>query len=159
MKCVSSVILTKSEPGVLSRVTPSRSPVICRVSCEMMTLTSLMSVCRLICISTLQWQRLNPANMWCEKPLVNSLAQADALIAAAQMANRTVTPVFQYRFGLAMDQLQALKSAGLTGKPFMASLETHWNRNADYYAIPWRGHGLEKGVAPCWDTPFTIMTC
>ncbi len=75
----------------------------------------------------------------CEKPLVNSLAQADALIAAAQTANRTVTPVFQYRFGPAMDQLQALKSAGLTGKPFMASLETHWNRTAEYYAIPWRG--------------------
>ena len=75
----------------------------------------------------------------CEKPLVNSLAQADALIAAAKMASRTVTPVFQYRFGPAMDQLQALKSASLTGKPFMASLETHWNRNADYYAIPWRG--------------------
>ncbi len=75
----------------------------------------------------------------CEKPLVNSLAQADALITTAKMRNRTVTPVFQYRFGLAMDQLHALKSAGLMGKPFMASLETHWNRDAEYYAIPWRG--------------------
>ena len=75
----------------------------------------------------------------CEKPLVNSLAQADALVAAVKSSKLTVTPVFQYRYGPAMDQLQALKSAGLTGKPFMASLETHWNRAADYYAIPWRG--------------------
>lgn len=75
----------------------------------------------------------------CEKPLVNSLAQADALIAAAAKANRSITPVFQYRYGPAMQQLQALMDAGLTGKPYMASLETHWNRDAEYYAIPWRG--------------------
>lgn len=75
----------------------------------------------------------------CEKPLVNSLAQADALSAAAGQAGCTVTPVFQYRYGLAMQQLQALRDAGLAGKPYMASLETHWNRHADYYAIPWRG--------------------
>ncbi|ASJ72691.1 Gfo/Idh/MocA family protein [Granulosicoccus antarcticus] len=75
----------------------------------------------------------------CEKPLVTSLAQADALAEAAQAAGRTITPVFQYRYGPAMQQLQALMAAGLTGKPYMASLETHWNRDADYYAIAWRG--------------------
>ena len=75
----------------------------------------------------------------CEKPLVNSLAQADALIAASVRTGRTLTPVFQYRYGLAMQQLRALMDAGLTGKPYMASLETHWNRDAEYYAIDWRG--------------------
>jgi hypothetical protein len=28
---------------------------------------------------------------------------------------------------------------GLTGPPVVASLETHWNRASDYYAVPWRG--------------------
>lgn len=75
----------------------------------------------------------------CEKPLVNSLAQADALIAVAERTGRSITPVFQYRYGPAMQQLRALMDAGLTGKPYMASLETHWNRDAEYYAIDWRG--------------------
>lgn len=75
----------------------------------------------------------------CEKPFVNSLKDADSLIAAAKSADRIVSPVFQYRFGRAMSQLQALQEAGLTGRAFVASLETHWNRDAAYYAVPWRG--------------------
>ncbi|ASY66143.1 Myo-inositol 2-dehydrogenase (plasmid) [Sinorhizobium sojae CCBAU 05684] len=75
----------------------------------------------------------------CEKPLVRSLAEADALIDVAQKAGRRVFPVFQYRYGKGTAQLRALMDAGLAGKPFAASLETHWNRGSDYYAVPWRG--------------------
>lgn len=75
----------------------------------------------------------------CEKPLVACLRDADALIAAARKADRLLAPVFQYRFGPAMSQLAALQQAGLTGAPHVASLETHWNRDAAYYAVPWRG--------------------
>ncbi|WP_299729020.1 Gfo/Idh/MocA family oxidoreductase [uncultured Tateyamaria sp.] len=75
----------------------------------------------------------------CEKPLATSLAQVDAIAAAAQAAGKQVFPVFQYRFGPAFAQLSALRTAGLTGAPRAAALETHWNRGADYYAIPWRG--------------------
>ena len=75
----------------------------------------------------------------CEKPLACSLADIDRLEAAAEQAGRQVFPVFQYRYGPAMDQLRALGAAGLLGTPFVASLETHWNRGADYYAVPWRG--------------------
>jgi predicted dehydrogenase len=75
----------------------------------------------------------------CEKPLVPSLAQADALIAVADAAGKSLFPVFQYRFGLAMAQLNALKAAGLIGTAYAASIETHWNRDADYYAVDWRG--------------------
>lgn len=75
----------------------------------------------------------------CEKPFVNSLKDADALVAAAKSVDRVVSPVFQYRFGRAMSQLLALQDAGLTGRAYVASLETHWNRDADYYAVPWRG--------------------
>ena len=75
----------------------------------------------------------------CEKPLATSMAQVDAIAKAAQGADKTVFPVFQYRYGLAFSRLAALQSAGLTGAARAAALETHWNRGADYYEIPWRG--------------------
>ncbi|KPP88069.1 MAG: putative dehydrogenase [Rhodobacteraceae bacterium HLUCCA08] len=75
----------------------------------------------------------------CEKPLVRSLAEADRLIAAAGRAGRRVFPVFQYRYGPAFAQLRALIEAGLAGRAYVASLETHWSRDAGYYAVPWRG--------------------
>ncbi|MGR3502263.1 Gfo/Idh/MocA family protein [Pseudaestuariivita sp.] len=75
----------------------------------------------------------------CEKPLVASLAECDALEAASRETGLPVFPVFQYRFGQGTAQLAALRDAGLLGAPRVASLETHWNRDADYYAVPWRG--------------------
>ncbi len=75
----------------------------------------------------------------CEKPLATSLADMDLLERAEGASTGTLFPVFQYRFGRAMDQLQALQAVGLLGQPQMASLETHWSRDAAYYAVPWRG--------------------
>ena len=75
----------------------------------------------------------------CEKPLVASLSEMDALEASAMAAGRPVFPVFQYRFGPGFAKLGALIEAGLAGRPLVAALETHWNRGADYYAVPWRG--------------------
>lgn len=84
----------------------------------------------------------------CEKPLVSSLADVDQITTAARAAGRSVFPVFQYRYGLAMSQMHALVASGLAGKPLAASLETHWHRDSDYYAIPWRGTwDGEKGGA------------
>lgn len=84
----------------------------------------------------------------CEKPLVPSLADADALAALVGETGRQVFPVFQYRFGPGASQLRALIDAGIAGKPYVASLETHWNRNAAYYAVPWRGTwATERGGA------------
>ena len=75
----------------------------------------------------------------CEKPLVSSLAQVDHLAAKAREVERQVFPVFQYRFGAGMAKLQALVDAGIAGKPLVASVETHWNRDSAYYSNPWRG--------------------
>lgn len=75
----------------------------------------------------------------CEKPLVTSLADADRLAARIRDTGGQVFPVFQYRFGLGMSQLRALIDAGLAGRCFAGSLETHWNRDAEYYAVDWRG--------------------
>lgn len=75
----------------------------------------------------------------CEKPLVGSLAELDEVDAAAARSGRMVMPVFQYRFGQGFGQLLHLIDQGLAGKPLIATLETHWNRGAEYYAVPWRG--------------------
>jgi predicted dehydrogenase len=75
----------------------------------------------------------------CEKPLVTSLEEADALAAVAARTGGRIFPVFQYRYGLGTAQLGALMAAGLAGRCHAGSLETHWDRGADYYAVPWRG--------------------
>lgn len=75
----------------------------------------------------------------CEKPLAASLAEIDQIEAAQAIAGKEVFPVFQYRFGEGLAGLLALQEAGLTGRAIAASLETHWNRDAAYYDIPWRG--------------------
>ena len=75
----------------------------------------------------------------CEKPLVGSLSDADRLAEEVRKSGKTLTPVFQYRYGLATARLHALIEAGLAGSPYVASLETHWNRPASYYDNAWRG--------------------
>jgi len=75
----------------------------------------------------------------CEKPLVPSLADADEIITAAKATSHTVFPIFQYRFGNGIGQLQKIVARGIAGKPLIASLETHWRRDADYYAVHWHG--------------------
>lgn len=75
----------------------------------------------------------------CEKPLVGSLAQVDAVIAEEKRSKGLLMPVFQYRFGNGIEQAKAIIDAGIAGKPFMGTVETLWRRDADYYAVPWRG--------------------
>jgi len=84
----------------------------------------------------------------CEKPVAGSVAEADRMLEAARNAGRLFAPIFQYRYGRGLYQLAALQERGLAGKPLVATLETHWNRGADYYAVPWRGKwASERGGA------------
>jgi predicted dehydrogenase len=87
----------------------------------------------------------------CEKPLVSSVAEADQLIAVLNESPKKLFPVFQYRYGPATAQLQALIDVGLAGKAYTASIETHWCRGADYYQVPWRGTfaGEQGGAVLC----------
>lgn len=75
----------------------------------------------------------------CEKPLTTSLADIDRLRAAKTEARREIFPIFQYRYGAAFASVEALRAANMLGKPILAAAETHWSRDADYYAVPWRG--------------------
>lgn len=75
----------------------------------------------------------------CEKPLVSSLREADLLAEKVRQTGGILSPVFQYRYGLGAAQLHALIDAGLAGKCYAGTLETHWDRSASYYEIDWRG--------------------
>jgi predicted dehydrogenase len=75
----------------------------------------------------------------CEKPIAGSMADVARIAAAASQAGRQVFPVFQYRYGAGYRAAHALRQKGMLGKPYVMSLETHWQRGADYYAERWRG--------------------
>ena len=75
----------------------------------------------------------------CEKPLVSSLKEIDELQRISKETGKFIFPVFQYRYGLGFSKLKALIKSGISGKPLVATLETHWNRGKDYYSKPWRG--------------------
>jgi predicted dehydrogenase len=75
----------------------------------------------------------------CEKPLVGSLADCDRLAVAEAASGRRIIPIFQYRFGNGLQRLKMLVDAGLAGPAFLTTIETAWQRGADYYAVAWRG--------------------
>jgi predicted dehydrogenase len=75
----------------------------------------------------------------CEKPLVGSLADVDAVMEAEKSARGRLMPIFQYRYGDGVQKAKRIIDAGIAGKPYVATSETHWLRTAEYYAVPWRG--------------------
>lgn len=76
----------------------------------------------------------------CEKPLVGSLRDVDALAELERQSGRWIMPIFQYRFGHGLQKLKLLIDAGLTGPASLTTVETAWRRRADYYTVvPWRG--------------------
>lgn len=75
----------------------------------------------------------------CEKPLVGSLAEVDAVMEEEQRSKGKLMPVFQYRFGNGIQQAKAIIDAGIAGKPYVGTVETLWRRGPDYYSVPWRG--------------------
>lgn len=75
----------------------------------------------------------------CEKPLFGSIADVDAMEALVGKTDRKYMPIFQYRYGTGLQKLKRLIELGLTGRPFLTTIETHWWRGPAYYEVPWRG--------------------
>ena len=71
--------------------------------------------------------------------MVSSLNEIDELEKISKANGKIIFPVFQYRYGQGFSKLKALIKSGLAGKPLVASLETHWNRDKEYYSKAWRG--------------------
>jgi predicted dehydrogenase len=75
----------------------------------------------------------------CEKPVAGSLADIDRLIAAERQAAHRVLPIFQYRFGNAVQKAKQIIDRGIAGRPYLATVETAWRRTPQYYGASWRG--------------------
>jgi predicted dehydrogenase len=83
-----------------------------------------------------------------EKPPTLSLAELDTLAAAARESGAHLATVFQHRFGAGANRLRRMIAAGELGRPLLATCETLWHRDDDYYAVPWRGRWDTEGGGP-----------
>ncbi|MCL3859475.1 Gfo/Idh/MocA family protein [Actinotalea sp. K2] len=96
-----------------------------------------------------------------EKPPALSLAEVDELLAVSQRTGVDVAVVFQHRFGSGALRARALLEAAGTrglgeepgvptgiGRPLVATCHTLWYRDADYFAVPWRGRWEIEGGGP-----------
>jgi predicted dehydrogenase len=88
-----------------------------------------------------------------EKPPALSLAQVDELLAVSESTGVDVAVVFQHRFGSGARRARALLAVdgapeqGI-GRPLVATCHTLWYRDAEYFAVPWRGRGDVEGGGP-----------
>jgi predicted dehydrogenase len=83
-----------------------------------------------------------------EKPPTLSLAELDRLIAAAGRTGAHLATVFQHRFGAGAVRLRAMAAAGELGAPMLATCETQWYRDDEYYTVAWRGRWATEGGGP-----------
>ena len=90
------------------------------------------------------------AGAWvlCEKPPCLSLAEYDTIAAAERDGGPYASVVYQQRFGSAARHLRDLVRRGELGRPLVALCQTTWYRDAEYYAVPWRGRWSTEGGGP-----------
>ncbi|MBA8826119.1 putative dehydrogenase [Saccharopolyspora lacisalsi] len=86
--------------------------------------------------------------VWCEKPPCLSLAGYDEIVAAESDRGPYASFVFQHRFGSAARHARQLIAARELGRPLVAHCQTTWYRDADYFAVPWRGRWETEGGGP-----------
>lgn len=85
------------------------------------------------------------AHVIVEKPPAPSLDELDDMRAAALAADRQLAVVFQQRTGTAAAHVRGLLDSGALGRPLVAVCQTLWFRDADYFAVPWRGKWETEG--------------
>lgn len=83
-----------------------------------------------------------------EKPPALSLAEMHSLAQTSAETGLPVLTVFQHRFGSGAVRLRELIAAGVLGRPLVAACSTLWYRDADYFAVPWRGSWAIEGGGP-----------
>ncbi|HWR38211.1 MAG TPA: Gfo/Idh/MocA family oxidoreductase [Patescibacteria group bacterium] len=81
-----------------------------------------------------------------EKPMAMSLAEADAMIAAAQKRGVKIAVTHQNRFNRPVVKLREKLEKGKFGRLTHGSAVIRWNRNDQYYEqAPWRGTWAQDG--------------
>ncbi len=102
--------------------------------------TSSISARHRRCISSRRGRRFWPAGTWWWKnPSPARSPKPTRLPSSSDETGKQLCPVFQYRFSDGIAQLLHLREAGLVGKAYVATVETHWRRLPAYYDNPWRG--------------------
>lgn len=81
----------------------------------------------------------------CEKPIALRVEQAERMIAATTAAGVRFGVLFQRRFWPAALRVRAAIDAGRLGLPISGGVVARLNRDADYYAEPWRGRQATEG--------------
>ena len=87
-------------------------------------------------------------NVLVEKPMAQSLAECDAMISAAQAANRTLSVISQNRFRKDLAALKAVVDSGLLGPITSIQVDSAWWRGLGYYDVDWRGTWESEGGGP-----------
>lgn len=83
-----------------------------------------------------------------EKPLALSLADADAMIAAAEKRGVLLCACHQNRFNKSVQKIRQAVETGRFGRMFHGCANIRWNRGQDYYQqAPWRGKWASDGGA------------
>ncbi|GAA3641107.1 hypothetical protein GCM10022200_26060 [Microbacterium awajiense] len=81
-----------------------------------------------------------------EKPLAESSAGVDTVIAAAERSSATLGVCFQNRYNPPVQRLHELLSSGQAGEIRAVNATVMWSRSGDYYAArPWRGRWETAG--------------
>jgi UDP-N-acetyl-2-amino-2-deoxyglucuronate dehydrogenase len=87
-------------------------------------------------------------NVIIEKPMAMNIADADAIIEAADKHRVKVSACHQNRFNMAIQELRRALEAGRFGKLSHGSIHVRWNRNHGYYdQASWRGTWAQDGGA------------
>jgi predicted dehydrogenase len=86
------------------------------------------------------------AHVLAEKPLAVSVADGDAMIAAADQANRILAVSFQQRFRPLVEHARAIIQSGALGSLVRVLMVEPWYRTATYYrSAGWRGTWRGEG--------------
>ena len=85
-------------------------------------------------------------HVFTEKPMANTVADADRMIAACHQAGVNLGVVFMYRFMDAARRMKAAVAEGLIGQPLMAECSGLFFRSQVYYdSAEWRGKWATEG--------------
>ncbi|MCL6456990.1 MAG: Gfo/Idh/MocA family oxidoreductase, partial [Gorillibacterium sp.] len=80
-----------------------------------------------------------------EKPMAASLAECDAMNAAAEESGAILSTVAQNRFLTPMMKLKSVLDTGLMGSIVHAQVDSFWWRGHCYYDLWWRGMWEKEG--------------
>ncbi len=85
-------------------------------------------------------------NVLCEKPMSTSVADANAMITAAEKNKKTIFVVKQNRYNPPVQQVKQLILNNALGNIYLVNVNCFWNRNENYYnASAWRGNKIQDG--------------